>query len=145
MADKKNDGFSDFEKQAMKERAKELREEAKLEKNRAAGEAAILEKLAEMPDAERTIGEKLHALVTEVAPHLVPKTWYSMPAYTRGKGTPVVFFQAATKFESRYCSIGFNDTAALDDGVMWATAFAVTEWTDEVDAQLRALVAKAAS
>ncbi|QTV79151.1 iron chaperone [Microbacterium sp. NIBRBAC000506063] len=143
MADK-NDGFSDFEKAAMKERAKELREAAKLEKNRAAGEKALLEKVAEMPDADRVLAEGFHALVSRVAPDLMPKTWYSMPAYARD-GKVVTFFQGAAKFEARYATVGFNDAANLDDGVLWPVSFAITAWNDEVEAQLAAVLEKAIS
>lgn len=144
MADKKSEGFSDAEKAAMKERAKELREAAKLEKNRAAGEKAIEEKIADMTPEDRSIAEGFHALVAEVAPDLVPKTMYGMPAYARD-GKVLVFFQAASKFESRYSSIGFEDRANLDDGAMWPTSFAVTEWSDAVRAEVQRLLEKAIS
>lgn len=136
-------GFSDYEKAAMKERAKELKAEEKRGKSRAAGEAAVQEKIAEMPPAEKALAEKFHALVSAHAPTLDPKTWYSMPAYARD-GKVVIFFQAAAKFESRYCTIGFSDQAHLDDGALWPTGFAIVDWNDDVEAQLTALVTQAA-
>ena len=139
-----NEGFSDAEKAAMKERAKELREAAKIEKNRAAGEKAIQDRIAEMPPADRQLAEKLHALVSAVAPDLIPRTWYGMPAYSRD-GKALVFFQDAAKFEARYATVGFNDNAALDDGPLWPVSYAIVEWTDAVEKQLTALVKKATS
>lgn len=136
-------GFSDFERAAMKERATELKAEEKREKSRATGEKAIHEKIDEMPKADRDLAERFHALVTRVAPDLDPKTYYGMPAYARD-GKVLCFFQAAQKFESRYASIGFQDNAALDDGPMWPVGYAVVEWTDAVEKQLGALIAKAA-
>ncbi len=144
MADKKTEGFSDAEKAAMKERAKELREAAKIEKNRAAGEKAIEDKIAEMPAADQKIAKGFHALVAEVAPDLVPRTMYGMPAYSRD-GKVLVMLQASSKFETRYCSFVFEDNANLDDGPLWPTGFAITEWSDAVRERIRALLAQAIS
>ncbi|WP_105032356.1 iron chaperone [Arthrobacter ruber] len=138
------EGFTEQERAAMKERAAEMRAEAKRGKNRAAGEKAIQDKIAEMPEPDRGIAEQYHALVSAVAPDLEPKTWYGMPAYARD-GKVVTFFQAAAKFESRYSTIGFNDAANLDDGVFWPNAFSITAWNGEVEEELRRLVAKAVS
>jgi len=138
------EGFSDFEKAAMKERAKELKAEARASKNRAEGESDVLAKLAEMPEPDRTIGEKVHAIVTANAPELMPRTWYGMPAYTRD-GKVVCFFQSASKYEVRYSTLGFNDAANLDDGAMWPTTYALMELTDAVEAKIVELVKKAVS
>lgn len=144
MAEKKNEGFSDFEKAAMKERAKELREAAKIEKNRAAGEKAIQDKIDDMTPEDQVIARGLHALVAEVAPDLIPKTMYGMPAYARD-GKVLFFLQAASKFKTRYCSLGFEDQANLDDGSMWPVGYAITEWSDAVQERVRALLEKAIS
>jgi uncharacterized protein YdhG (YjbR/CyaY superfamily) len=144
MADSNNVGFSAAEKAAMKERAKELREAEKLEKNRAAGEAAVNERIAEMPPADRKLAEKVHALVSRVAPELMPRTWYGMPAYTRN-GKTLFFFQDAVKFESRYATVGFGDNAALDDGDLWPTSFALVAWSDKVEQELTKLIKRAIS
>lgn len=129
----------------MKERAAELRAQ-KQAATLADLEAATLERIAEMPADERVIAQRIHELVKEHAPELTPKTWYSMPAYVTGgpKGKVVLFFQAATKFESRYCTLGFQDAAQLDDGPMWPTAYAVTAITPEVERQIVALIRRAA-
>lgn len=146
MADKKaqkkesdeSKGFTKEERAAMKERAKEL----KAEKERTDWESALLEKIAEMPEADRVIGERIHAIVKANAPGLTPKLWYGMPAYARD-GKIVCFFQAADKFDSRYATFGFNDTANLDEGELWPTAFAVKELTPAVEKEIAALVKKA--
>ena len=139
-----SESFSDVEKAAMKERAKELKAEARANKNRAEGESDVLAKIAEMPEPDRAIGERLHALITANAPELMPRTWYGMPAYTRD-GKVVCFYQSASKFDARYGTLGFNDTANLDDGPMWPTAFAVKELTADVEARIAELVKKAVS
>ncbi len=136
-------GFSDFEKQAMKERAAELRREQANKRSKKNPEADLLEKIAEMPDDEAFIAAKLHDLVREIAPELQPKTWYSMPAYANADGKVVLFFQPATKFQSRYNTIGFNDAAQLDDGAMWPTSFAVTAWQEDVANQVSTLIKRA--
>jgi uncharacterized protein YdhG (YjbR/CyaY superfamily) len=137
---KKSPGFTPEERAAMKERARELKAEA----SRADGERALLAKIAEMPDADRIMAERLHAIVTQSAPELSPKTWYGMPAYAKD-GKIVCFFQSADKFNARYATFGFNDAANLDDGAMWPTAFALKQLTDADAAKIGALVRKAAS
>ncbi len=138
----KSTGFTAAEQAAMKERARELKLEAKAGKLRADGEAELLAKVAEMPVAERVMAERLHAIVTATAPTLLPKTWYGMPAYARD-GKVVLFFQGASKFGARYSTLGFNDSAALDDGAMWPTAYALTTLSPEVEKKITALVKKA--
>ncbi|MEX2144153.1 MAG: hypothetical protein WD740_06120 [Anaerolineales bacterium] len=137
--------FSDFEKQAMKDRVKELKAEQKMANNRAAGEKAVLDRIASMPEPDRALAKRVHQIVTEAAPQLMPKTWYSMPAYANEEGKVVCFFQDAKKFESRYASLGFSDMANLDDGNMWSTAFALTKLTSADEAKIAALVKKAVS
>ena len=128
----------------MKERAKELKAEARANKNKAQGESAVLAAIAEMPEPDRVMAERLHAIITASAPELSPKTWYGMPAYARD-GKVVCFFTAASKFNSRYATFGFNDDANLDDGTMWPTSFALTELTADTEARIGALVKKAVS
>jgi uncharacterized protein YdhG (YjbR/CyaY superfamily) len=137
-------GFSAEERAAMKERAKELRAEARAGKDRAAGERAVLAKIAEMPEPDRAMAERLHAIIEESAPVLSPKTWYGMPAYAK-EGRVVCFFQSGQKYNSRYSTFGFQDAANLDDGAMWPTAFALTELTAADEARIAALVKKAVS
>ncbi|MNM81411.1 hypothetical protein D3C81_934140 [compost metagenome] len=139
----KTDGFTADERAAMKERAKELKAEAKAGKLRAEGEADIMEKIGQMPPAEGKMARRLHEIITTTAPALSPKTWYGMPAYANADGKVVVFFQGASKFGSRYSTLGFNDTAALDDGQMWPTVFALITLTPEVEKKVTALVKKA--
>jgi uncharacterized protein YdhG (YjbR/CyaY superfamily) len=141
---KTSTGFSDEERAAMKERAQELRAEARAGKDRAAGERAVLEKIAEMPEPDRTMAQQLHAIVKESAPVLSPKTWYGMPAYAKD-GKVVCFFQSGQKYNSRYSTFGFQDAANLDDGAMWPTSFALTELTAADEARIAALVKKAVS
>ncbi len=138
-------GFSDFEKQAMKDRARELKAEQRMNTDRAAGEKAILDRIAKMPEPDRSMAKRIHEIVAETAPELMPKTWYGMPAYANDKGKVVCFFQDAKKFESRYSTIGFSDTAKLDEGNMWATGFALTKLTSAEEAKISALVKKAVS
>ncbi|MGD8485389.1 MAG: DUF1801 domain-containing protein [Chloroflexota bacterium] len=137
-------GFSDAEKAAMKERAKELKAEARASKKREDGERAVLEKIAEMPEPDRGMAVRIHAIVTASAPELWPRTWYGMPAYARD-GKVVVFFQGAAKFEARYSTLGFNDAAHLDDGSMWPTSYALRELTDVEEARIAELVKKSVS
>ena len=118
----KSKGFTDEERAAMKERAKELKAEAKAE----AAESDVLAKIAEMPQPDRTMGERLHEIIKASAPSLSPKTWYGMPAYAKD-GKVVCFFQSAKKFNSRYATLGFSDEANLDEGAMWPTSFALKE------------------
>jgi uncharacterized protein YdhG (YjbR/CyaY superfamily) len=144
MSPKKDTGLTDAEKAAMKETLKERKAEERMNKNRAEGEKALLDKVAEMPAAERKMAERIHEIVTTTAPELMPKTWYGMPAYARD-GKVVCFFQAASKFESRYSTFGFNDTANLDDGAMWPTSFALVELTAAEEKKISQLVKKAIS
>lgn len=138
------DGFSDEERAAMKERARELKAEARASKDKAEGERALLEKIAEMPEPDRSMAERIHAIVKASAPELAPKTWYGMPAYAAKDGKVVCFFQTGAKFGSRYATLGFNDSAHLDDGAMWPTAFALTALGPAEEARISALVKKAA-
>ena len=127
----------------MKERARELKAEARANQDREAGERDLLEKISEMPKPDRVMAERLHAIVTASAPDLSPKTWYGMPAYARD-GKVVCFFKSADKFKSRYATFGFEESAKLDDGAMWPTSFALTELTAADEKKLAALVKKAA-
>jgi uncharacterized protein YdhG (YjbR/CyaY superfamily) len=138
------EGLTDEERGAMKERTKELKAEARRGKRagKADGESDVLAKIAEMPEADRAMAERLHAIIKASAPALSPKTWYGMPAYARG-GKVVCFFQSAHKFKSRYATFGFNEDANLDEGTMWPTAFALTELTAADEARIAALVKKA--
>jgi uncharacterized protein YdhG (YjbR/CyaY superfamily) len=140
----KSKGFTDEERAAMKERARELKAEARANKDKAAGESAVLAKIAEMPEPDRAMAERLHAIVTASAPALSPKTWYGMPAYAKDDKV-VCFFTAASKFNTRYASFGFNDDANLDEGAMWPTSFALKELTAAEEAKIGALVKKAVS
>jgi uncharacterized protein YdhG (YjbR/CyaY superfamily) len=133
-------GFTDEERSAMKERARELKAEARGDK--ADGESAVLAKIAEMPEPDRAMARRLHALIKASGPALSSKTWYGMPAYAKG-GKVVCYFQSAHKFKSRYATFGFNDTANLDEGAMWPTSFALKELTADAEAKITALVKKA--
>jgi uncharacterized protein YdhG (YjbR/CyaY superfamily) len=135
---KKKEGFTAEEKAAMRARAKELKAAAQ-------GEEAVLSALAEMSPDDRALGERIHAIVKETAPDLVPKTWYGMPAYANKDGKVVVFFRNAEKFKERYAMLGFNDTAAIDDGSMWPVAFALTKLTKADEKKIAGLVKKAVS
>ncbi len=128
----------------MKERAKELKTEERINKNKAEGESDVLAKIAEMPEPERTMATRLHEIIKASAPVLSPKTWYGMPAYARD-GKIVCFFQSAQKFNTRYATLGFSDTANLDEGAMWPTSFALMELTAAEEARISALVKKAVS
>lgn len=143
MAEKKSDGLTAEEREAVKDRAKELRAQAKAGKNREAGTKAVLAAIAEMDAPDKVLAEGLHAVVGEVAPDLVPKTFYGMPGYANADGKIVVFIQAASKFKTRYATIGFEAPAQLDDGDMWPVGFAVTAWSPAVEKRLRELVKKA--
>lgn len=138
--------FTAEERAAMKERAQELKAEARRGPNadKADGESAVLAKIAEMPEPDRAMAERLHAIIKASAPGLVPKTWYGMPAYAKD-GKVVCFFQSAHKFNARYATFGFNDAANLDDGTMWPTTFALKELTVADEARIAALVKKAVS
>ena len=136
-----SDGFTEAERAAMKQRAEELRAERGGRK-KADNLQAALDAIAAMPDPDRQIAERVHAVVTRVAPDLLAKTWYGMPAYADGKDV-VCFFQSADKFDARYATLGFNDAARLDDGDMWATSYAIVAWTDVVEARVEELVSAA--
>jgi uncharacterized protein YdhG (YjbR/CyaY superfamily) len=136
----KSKGFTAEERAAMKERAQELKAEAR----KADGEKTLLAKLAEMPEPDRTLGKRLHEIIKANAPDLEPKTWYGMPAYARD-GKVVCFFQSADKFKSRYATLGFTDEANLDEGAMWPTYFALKKLTAAEEAKIGALVKKAVS
>lgn len=142
-SDKKASGFTDDERAAMKERAKEAKAEARADRKRADGEADLLAKIAEMPQPDRAMAERVHAIVKANAPELAPKTWYGMPAYARD-GKVACFFQSADKFGARYATLGFNDTANLDEGAMWPTSYALRELTSAEEARIAELVKKAA-
>jgi len=137
-------GFTAEEKAAMKERARELKAAERAEKNREKGEADVMEKIAEMPEDQAAVARRLHELIKEHAPQLWPKTWYGMPAYARD-GEIVCFFQAAAKFNTRYSTLGFNDSAKLDDGAMWPVAYALTRITEAEEKKIIELIKKAVS
>ena len=137
-------GFTAEERAAMKERAQELKAEARASKSRAQGERDLLAKIAEMPGPDRAMAKRLHAIIKANAPALAPKTWYGMPAYAKD-GKVVCFFQSAQKFKSRYATLGFSDEANLDEGAMWPTSFALKELTAAAEARIGALVKKAVS
>jgi hypothetical protein len=139
-------GLTEEERGAMKERVKELKATARRgpRADKADGESDLLAKIAEMPEPDRAMGERLHAIITASAPALSPRTWYGMPAYAKD-GKVVCFFQAAQKFNSRYATLGFNDVANLDEGGMWPVAFALKELTAADEARIGALVKKAVS
>ena len=141
MSAKKSEGFTAEERAAMRERAKELKAEAR----KADGERAVLAKIAEMPEPDRAMAERLHEIVKASAPDLSPKTWYGMPAYANKDGKVICFFQAADKFKARYATFGFNDAANLDEGAMWPTSFALKELTATEEAKISALVKRAVS
>ena len=138
-------GFTDEEKAAMKERAKELKAEARANKNKAEGETAALAAIAAMPEPDRSMAARLHEIIKANAPGLAPKTWYGMPAYADKDGNVICFFQNAQKFNARYATLGFNDKAKLDEGVMWPTAYALKELNTAEEARIVALVKKAVS
>jgi uncharacterized protein YdhG (YjbR/CyaY superfamily) len=137
---KASKGFTDEERAAMKQRAKELKAEAE----KADGEAAALAAIAALPEPDRSMAERVHAIITASAPVLAPKTWYGMPAYATD-GKIVCFFQPANKFKTRYATLGFNDSAHLDDGGLWPVAYALKELTDSAEAKIAALVKQAVS
>ena len=140
-----SDGFSAEERAAMKERATELRAEGKKGAKKADGLQAVLDRIAEMGPEERALAERVHMAVTATAPELAPKTWYGMPAYTNADGKVVVFFQDAGKFSYRYSTLGFQDAANLDEGDLWPVAYALKEWSPEVEKRVVELVNAAIS
>jgi uncharacterized protein YdhG (YjbR/CyaY superfamily) len=139
------DGFTAEERAAMKERAAELRAEGKKGAKKADFLQALLDRIEQMAPADRALAERVHVVVTEHAPDLTPKTWYGMPAYANEDGKVVIFFQDAGKFDYRYATLGFQDTANLDDGVMWPVSYALTRWTPEVEKRVVELVKQAVS
>ena len=141
---KKSKGFTEDERAAMKERAQELKAEARANRSRADGEQDVLAKIARMQGTDRAMATRLHAIITASAPALSPKTWYGMPAYAKD-GKVVCYFQDAHKFKARYATFGFSDTANIDEGVMWPTSFALKELTAAEEARISALVKKAVS
>jgi uncharacterized protein YdhG (YjbR/CyaY superfamily) len=137
-------GFSDAERAAMKERAEELKATGRGGMKKSDDAKAVLAKIAEMPEPDRTLAERIHALVASVAPQLAARTWYGMPAYAKD-GKVVCYFQTAEKFESRYATLGFSDLAKLDDGTMWPTSFAVTDLTKADVQKIESLIERAVS
>lgn len=143
MADKKSTGFSGEERAAMQERAKEMKAEARANKSKADGESDVLAKIAEMPEPERAMAKRLHEIITVSAPALTPKTWYGMPAYANKDGKIVCFYQSAQKFNTRYSTLGFNDTANLDEGNIWPTAYALKALTAAEETKIISLMKRA--
>jgi uncharacterized protein YdhG (YjbR/CyaY superfamily) len=139
-----SEGFSAEERAAMREHVRELKAQARAKGDRAAGEAAVAAKIAEMTGSDRAMAERIHAIVTATAPDLVPRTWYGMPAYEKD-GNVLCFFQDAAKFKARYATFGFSDKANLDEGAMWPTSYALTRLTPADEARIAALVKKAVS
>jgi uncharacterized protein YdhG (YjbR/CyaY superfamily) len=140
----KSTGLSAEERAAVKQRAAELRAQEKAGKSREAGEAAIRDAIAEMTEPDRVLAEGIHRIVSEVAPQLMPKTWYGFPAYANDDGKVVVFFKAASKFTTRYATLGFEDASQLDDGDLWVTSFALIALTPETEKTVAAHIRKAA-
>lgn len=141
-ASKESQGFTPEERAAMKERAKELKAAARTSADKAEGEKAVLAKIAQMPEPDRAMGKKLHAIIMASAPNLVPRLWYGMPAYSKN-GEIVCFYQNAGKFKVRYGTLGFSDEAKLDEGRMWPSAYALTEITPAEETRIAALIKKA--
>jgi uncharacterized protein YdhG (YjbR/CyaY superfamily) len=141
----KTDGFSAEERAAMKERAAELRAEGRKGAKKADGLQAVLDRIAEMAPEDRALAERVHMVVTTVAPELSPKTWYGMPAYANADGKVVVFFQDAGKFNYRYSTLGFQDAANIDDGDLWPVSYALKAWSPAVERQIVELVKAAIS
>lgn len=142
MTTKKETGLSEFEREAMKERLRELKMEEKLEKDRALGESEVQAEIARMAEPDRSMALRLHEIVKENAPNLTPRLWYGMPAYAR-EGKVICFFQSAQKFKARYATIGFSDSAKLDEGDMWPTSYALTRMTALEEAKITALLKRA--
>jgi uncharacterized protein YdhG (YjbR/CyaY superfamily) len=136
-------GFTAEEKAAMRDLVRERKLEERMKKDRKLGEKALLDAVKKMPADDRQLAEKLHAIVTKHAPELMPKTWYGMPAWANGDGKVVCYFQAADKFKSRYATFGFNDSASLDDGAVWATSWAVKKLTKADEKRFAELVQRA--
>ena len=142
---KKSTGWTDDEKAAMRNRTQELKAEARADKNKADGENTALAAIAALPEPDRAMAKRLHAIIKTSAPALSAKTWYGMPAYANTDGKVVCFFTPASKFNARYATFGFNDNANLDEGAMWPTSFALTELTADGESRIAALVKKAVS
>lgn len=140
----KSTGLSPEEREAVKQRAAELRAQEKAGKSRAAGEKAVREAIDAMPEQDRVLAEGIDRIVSEVAPHLVPKTWYGFPSYANEDGKIVVFFKAASKFTTRYATLGFEEAAQLDDGDLWVTSFALVALTPETERTISEHIRKAA-
>ena len=140
---KKSKGFTDEEKAAAKARIQELKAEARAGKNKAEGESAVLEAISAMKEPDRSMAKRIHAIIKANAPALSAKTWYGQPAYANEEGKVICFFQPAQKFNTRYSTFGFNDSAKLDEGEMWPVAFALKELTPAAEAKITALVKKA--
>jgi uncharacterized protein YdhG (YjbR/CyaY superfamily) len=138
-----SDGFSAEERAAIKERAAELRAEGKIGAKKADGLQAVIDRIADMAPGDRALAERVHIAVTAAAPDLMPKTWYGSPAYANEDGQIVVFFQDAGKFKTRYCTLGFQEAATLDDGDMWATSYALVRWSPVVEQKITELVKSA--
>ncbi len=139
---KKFTGFTEEEREAIKNRAKELAAEARSDKSRGQGESDVLQAIAAMPEPDRSMAKQIHAIIKKNAPSLAPKTWYGFPAYAKD-GKVVCFFQSAAKFKTRYATLGFNDVANLDEGAMWPTAFALKKLTTAEETKIAALVQQA--
>ena len=139
------EGFTAEEKAAMKARAQELKAEARASKDRAVGESAVLAAISQMKEHDRSMAKRLHEIITTNAPALMPKTWYGMPAYANADGKVICFFQAASKFNVRYATFGFQPDANLDEGNMWSTSFALIKLNAAEEAKIKALVKKAVS
>ncbi len=142
---KTSQGFTAEEKAAVKNRARELRAEERANKNKEEGESAALAAIAEMQEPDRTMARRIHAIIKDSAPSLSPKTWYGMPAYANQDGKIICFFQTAQKFKTRYSTLGFNDSANLDQGTMWPVAYALKNLTDAEESRIAELVRKAVS
>jgi uncharacterized protein YdhG (YjbR/CyaY superfamily) len=144
-AQTQSDGFSAEERAAMKKRAAELRAEGKKGAKKADGLQAVLDAIAEMAPEDRALAERVHVTVTATAPELMPKTWYGMPAYANADGKVVIFFQDSGKFKYRYSTLGFQESANLDDGDIWPVSYALAEWTPVVEKKVTELVKTAIS
>jgi uncharacterized protein YdhG (YjbR/CyaY superfamily) len=140
-----SDGFSAEERAAMKERAAELRAEGKKGAKQADGLQTLLDRIEQMAPDDRALAERVHVVVSQHAPELVPKTWYGMPAYANADGKVVIFFQDAGKFDYRYATLGFQDAANIDDGDLWPVSYALLKWTPAVEKKVGALVKAAVS
>jgi uncharacterized protein YdhG (YjbR/CyaY superfamily) len=136
----RSDGFSEAERSAMKARAQELKAQGRSGQKKADNERAVLDAIAEMPEDDRAIAERIHTIVTSNAPDILPRTWYGMPAYAGTDGKLICFFKAASKFDGRYAMLGFEDAAKLDKGPMWPVVFAIVEWNAAVEKKVVALV-----